>query len=422
MIFLSELKGKPVWDARGEQIGHCLDLLIVGLDRPFPEVKSLAYKNGKEETIRYVQAEQVGWLWPSILLKVDAVQLEPYEPSADELRLSERLLDRQIVDAEGRRVVRVNDIQIARVGDAFCVIGVDVGIAGLMRRLGLETATKAALSILKRPVPETVIPWEDVAPLQVEEPLRLRVSREKISKLHPADIAAIVSDLDRHTGQALIESLDDETLADAMEEISEDMQVAVLSQLEPERAADILEEMAPDEAADLVADLPAETSGRILGLMEDEDSEDVQHLLAYPEDSAGGVMTTEFATVPEGLTAGEALDHLRRSEEAREDESLYYVYVIGPERDLKGVLNLRDLVLAPPQTPLAEFMIDDPITVDPLTSQQDVAHLVAKYNLLAVPVVDEQDDKKILLGIVTVDDAVDAILPTAWKKRLPRFF
>lgn len=418
MIFLSELKGKPIWDAGGEQIGVCLDLLITGLDRPLPEVNSLAVKDSKG-AVRHIKAAQVGWLRPSILLKVDAAELESYEPTADELRLGEQLLDRQIVDAEGRRVVRVNDIQIARVGDAFCVIGVDVGAAGLLRRLGLESVSKSLLSVFKTSTPETIIPWEDVAPLQMQAPLRLRISGERIGKLHPADIASIVSDLDRHTGQALIQSFDDETLADAMEEISEDMQVAVLSQMEPERAADILEEMAPDEAADLVADLPAETSGRILGLMEDEDSEDVQQLLAYPEDSAGGVMTTEFATLREGLSAQEALEQLRHSEEAQEDEHLFFIYIVDEQGILKGVISLRDLVLAAPEKPLADLMDADPITVEPQVPQQEVAHLVAKYNLLAVPVVDES---KTLLGVVTVDDALDAILPTAWKKRLPRFF
>jgi len=417
MIFLSELRGKPVWDTAGEQIGKCVDLLVADLEHPFPAVTSIAVQTA--DGVRYININQVGWLWPSILLEVKAADLLPYEPAPHELRLAESLLDRQIVDAEGRRVVRVNDVQISRAEDKFILSGVDVGFGGLVRRLGLTRPTKAILSALNRPIPELIIPWEDVAPLQMQEPLRLRVSRERIGKLHPADIAAIVSDLPPQTGQALIEALDDETLADAMAEIPEEMQVAVLSRMGPERAADILEEMAPDEAADLVAELPAEKSSAILGLMADEESEDVQQLLAYPEDRAGGIMTTEFATVPEGLTAGEALDWLRSSEEAREDETLYYVYVVDHQGSLKGVISLRDLVLVAPQTPVADLMHADPITVDPLTPQAEVAHLVAKYDLLAVPVVDENN---VLLGIVTVDDAIDAVLPTAWKKRLPRFF
>lgn len=418
MIFLSALQGQPVWDTQGERVGRCHDLLVTGFDRLYPEIKALDLGESAKGP-RFIKMKQVGWLRPSILLNVEARQIEPYEPSPEVLNLAERLLDRQVIDAEGRRVVRVNDIQIKHIGEQFCVVGVDVGIGGLIRRLGLEGVAQKGLALLKRPLPQTVIPWEDVAPLQMGEPLRLRVSRERLSKLHPADIADIVSDLDRQTGQALMEALGDEALADAMEEIPQDLQVAVLSQLEPERAADILEEMPPDEAADLVADLPAETSGRILRLMETEDSEEVQHLLAYPEDSAGGIMTTEFATVPEEMTVREALDYLRHSEEAQEDEALYYVYVTTPDRKLKGALSLRDLVLAPPEARLTDLVEPQIIAVNPLTPQQEVAHLVAKYDLLAVPVVDERN---VLLGIVTVDDAIDAILPTAWKKRLPRFF
>ncbi|HEC34467.1 MAG TPA: magnesium transporter, partial [Chloroflexi bacterium] len=305
------------------------------------------------------------------------------------------------------------------VGGHLCLVGADVGTMGLLRRLGVERPARVLFVALRRQVPEAVIPWENVAPLQADEPIRLRVSRERIGKLHPADIAAIVSDLDWRTGQALIEALDDETLADTLEESPSDLQVAVVNFLEPERAADILEEMGPDEAADLLADLPDETSRHLLELMEDEDAADVRRLLAYPEDSAGGIMTTEFATVPEGLTAGQALDYLRQSEAAREDEALYYVYVTDRAGRLRGVVSLRDLVMCAPDMPLADVIESDLVTVNLYTPQHDVAHLVAKYDLLAVPVVDE---KGILHGIVTVDDAIDAFIPTAWKKRLPRFF
>ncbi|MBM4431734.1 MAG: magnesium transporter, partial [Chloroflexi bacterium] len=184
-------------------------------------------------------------------------------------------------------------------------------------------------------------------------------------------------------------------------------------------AADVLEEMAPDEAADLLADLHPEKRAELLELMDDEDASDVQKLLTYPENTAGGIMTTEFATMPAGLTVAEALDYLRGSRDALEDEALYYVYVVDDAQKLQGVISLRDLVLAKPDTPVDQIMQRDTITVDPLRAQNAVARLVAKYNLLAVPVVDEQ---QVIHGIVTVDDAIDSIIPTAWKKRLPHFF
>lgn len=416
MLYVSQLKGKQIWDAWGAPVGHCTDVLISSPDRAFPPISALALR---DTDLRFIAVSQVSALYPSIVLTVPRQEIQPYTPCDDELWLIDRVLDRQIVDTEGRRVVRVNDLQLARVHDRFCLTGVDVGGLGLLRRLGVERPVGALWRLFKHPLPEGVIPWEDVAPLQHEAPLRLRVSHDRISQLPPADIAAILNDLDRQTGHALIASLDDETLADALEEVPTDFQVSVLANLEPARAADILEEMPPDEAADLLADLPSPTSDQLLDLMEEEDARDVRVLLAYPEDSAGGIMNTEFATVPVGMRASEALDYLRNSEQASEDEAIYYVYVVDEESHLRGVISLRDLVMAPPHSALDGLMDQEPISVEAHTSQEEVAYLIAKYDQLAVPVVDQAG---VLLGIVTVDDAIDAVLPTAWKKRIPRFF
>jgi len=191
----------------------------------------------------------------------------------------------------------------------------------------------------------------------------------------------------------------------------------VLEDLEPARAADILEEMSPDDAADLVADLSESARDEILALMERDEAAEVRELLGYPEDTAGGIMTTEFVAVPATLTAAETIDRLRELEP--DAETIYYVYVTDDEGRLVGVLSLRDLIVAPPDTPISEVMIREPVAVGALADQDEVAEVVAHYNLLAVPVVD--DDGR-LAGIVTVDDAIDTVLPTAWKKRLPRLF
>ncbi len=420
MLYLSQLQGKQVWDAWSQPIGKCYDLLVGNLDQPFPPVRAIAMTTA-DGTDRLIPASQVSGLFPSITLKVPTEEVKTYTPKGDELHLVSRVLDRQIVDIDGRRVVRVNDVQLARLRDQFCVTGVDVGGQGLLRRLGLESVASGFASRLKRPLPAQVIPWEDVAPVQADaDPLRLRISRDKISHLPGADIAAILNDLDRRTGEALVKGLDNETLADMLEESPAEVQVNILSQLPPERAADVLEEMGPDEAADLLADLPTQTTEQLLELMEDSDAEDVRALLAYPEDSAGGIMTTEFAHAPCGLTVGQTLDYLRQSEDARDDEVMYYVYLLDEAEVLHGVVGLRDLVMASPEASADALIETDPITVTPLTSQHDAAYLVAKYNLLALPVVEEETG--VMLGIVTVDDALDAVLPTAWKKRLPRFF
>jgi magnesium transporter len=419
MLYLSQVQGRKVWDAWSCPVGRCADILVGDLEQPFPTVVALVLKD-HDAPVQFIPAEQISELFPNVVLKVSKEDIQPYALREGELLLGERVMDRQIVDTEGRRVVRVNDLQIVRVGRHFCLAGVDVGGRGLLRRLGVEGPAAAVARLLRRELPSSVIPWEDVAPLQHEDPLRLRVSRDKISKLPPADIAAILNDLDRRTSHALLARLDDETLADALEESPPRIQMAALSQLAPERAADILEEMGPDEAADLLADLPAETSARLLELMEEEDAGDVQALLGYPEDSAGGIMTTEFAWVPTGLRAAEALDYLRGSSDAQDDEAMHYVYILDAGQRLRGLVSLRDLVMAPPDQPLEKQADESPLTVDPHTPQEDVAYLVAKYDLLAVPVVDARTNE--MLGIVTVDDAIDTVLPTAWKKRLPRLY
>jgi len=202
-----------------------------------------------------------------------------------------------------------------------------------------------------------------------------------------------------------------------MEEMEPDTQVDVLEDLAPERAADILEEMSPDDAADLVADLDQDTRDEILALMEQDEVEEVQELLAYPEDSAGGIMTTEFVALDEALTAAGAIDRLRELEP--DAETIYYVYVTDDDGRLVGVLSLRDLIVAAPSVTIGSVLTREPVAVGVLAGQDEVAEVVAHYNLLAVPVV---DDEERLVGIVTVDDAIDTVIPTAWKKRLPRVF
>jgi magnesium transporter len=417
-IYLSRVLGKPVWDESGQNLGRCVDLLAAEAEAGFPSLRAMAVKQGQETQL--VAAHAIAWLTPSIILNTSTPP--PYQPRGDELWLARQVLDQQIVDTEGRRLVRVNDLQLARVtanGTHFRLAGVDVGTLAILRRLGFEGFVLGILKLLHRDVPQSVIPWRDVAPLQADAPIRLRVSLEKISEFHPADIADIIEDLDRPTGQALLRTLNTETIADTMEEVEEELQAHILKTLPPEQAADVLEEMGPDDAADLLASLQPSVREKLLELMEAEDASDVQKLLTYPENSAGGIMTTEYVTLPTSLTVGEALSHLRQSEAAREDEALFYVYVVDSEQKLCGVVALRDLVLAQPEAALEDIMQKNVVVVDPLRSQTEVARLVAKYNLLAVPVVDVDN---VLQGIVTVDDAVDAIIPTAWKKRLPRFF
>jgi magnesium transporter len=416
MLYLSQAIGRPVRDRHGEPIGQVADLLVAVGDR-YPPVTGLVVQTGRRRI--FLPWSSVETLDDSgARLRTTTIDIEAFRQRPNEILLRSDLMDKQIVDIDGRKVVRVNDLRLDEVGGALHLVAVDVGGAGLLRRLGIEGPFRTLARNLRLPVRERYIDWEDVDPVETSiASIKLRVPHGGLAELHPADLATIIDQLAPRDRAGVLASLDDEAVADAIEEMEPDTQVEVLEDLEPARAADILEEMSPDDAADLVADLSEETRDEILALMEREEAAEVQELLGYPEDTAGGIMTPEFVSVPATLSAARTIDRLRELEP--DAETIYYVYVTDEEGRLVGVLSLRDLIVAPPDTAISEVMIKEPVAVGVLADQDEVAQVVAHYNLLAVPVVDDQGR---LAGIVTVDDAIDTVLPTAWKKRLPRLF
>ncbi len=417
MPFISDLLGKPVADADGERIGRLEDLIAtVRGDVPHPQVVAMVVKRRGAELI--VPFRDVAVLVaPAVPLTCRRQEIVPYEPDENDLYLARDVLDKQIIDTDGVRVVRVNDLELTRVNSHFYVANVDVGSLGLLRRLGLARIVQRLFGRLGRPLTSSIISWDSVELLPGGEPMRLKVPSDKIAELHPADLAEILSDLSRSESSAFLESLDLKTAADTLEEVEPEFQASLVETMSDEKVADILEEMAPDEAADLLAELPEDRSRELLKLMEREDADDVRKLLAYPEDKAGGIMTTEFAAVHPALTAEQAIAVLRQM--ADEVETLAYVYVTDEDDRLVGVFSLQELVLAQPTTLVNAFMHRRVVTVDLDDSQNEVAQIVAKYNLRAVPVVDPQGR---LHGVVTADDALDKIIPTKWKKRLPRLY
>jgi CBS domain-containing protein len=416
MPFVSEFMGRKVTDVDGGAIGTLVDLVATQTNIPIPKITALKIKQSTGTLV--VSINDVASLFaPIIPLNQHKNELINIIPSEDDLFLVEDVLDKQIIDTNGVRVVRVNDLEITRVNGGFYVSNVDIGGAGLLRRLGLRKPSPSIINKGVGTLPSGMISWEDIELLTHDEPMRLKVPSDKLSIMHPADLAQILSDLNRQEGSKLLESLDDETLADTLEEVEPDFQASLVEQLPNERIADVLEEMSPDEAADLLAELPEDRSEQLLNLMEKDEAEDVRKLLTYPEESAGGIMTTEFFTLPVDLTAGQAITRIR--ETANDAETIYYLYVTDSEEHLLGVFSLRQLVLANPKTHIKDFMETRVIALDPTDDQDHCAQMISKYNLLAVPVVDKNN---VLHGIVTADDALDKIIPTAWKKRLPKMY
>lgn len=414
MPYLSDLMGKPVTDVNGERVGQLQDLIAcVRCEIPHPEIVALQVKQKGGDLL--VPFADVAVLVPATIPLTRPIQsIVPYEPGEHDLYLARDVLDKQIIDTDGVRVVRVNDLELARVNGHVYVANVDIGGLGLLRRLGLA---RLAQRVFGHRLPSNIVSWDAVELLPGDQPMRLRVPSDKISELHPADLAEIISDLSRAESSRLLETLDVHTVADALEEVEPEFQASLIESMPDERVADLLEEMAPDEAADLLAELPKERSQELLNLMKAEEARDVRKLLAYPVDTAGGLMTTEYVAVRPNLTAEQAIAALR--ETAHEAETIFYVYVTDDAGRLIGVFSLSDLVLADPQTPVTKFMHRRVQSVKLRASQDEVAQVVAKYNILAVPVV---DDEGRLHGIVTADDALDKIIPTAWKKRLPRMY
>jgi len=426
MLYLSQLINAPVRDRTGERIATTHDLLVY-FGEGHPPLNGIIARQGRRDF--FVKFSDVASIAAgNVTLSTTKINLDPFERRDSEILLSRDVLDRQIIDVNGKRVVRVNDIQIAFVDGQYRVIGVDVGARALLGRLGFGRKAD-------RPVLGDVIDWQDIEYLAVNAPsVRLKVSHDRLAKLHPAEIANIIEDLSYHEGSEIVSSLDDETAADTLEELDDNRQAEIIEGLDSARAADILEEMAPDDAADVLADLPQEKQDELLALMEPDEQSDVRELLEYGEDTAGGLMTTDYVAVPVNATVGEALTHLRGVSPDAQPDMVYYFYVVehGPDTAadaafvpdddvpeyLRGVVTLRQLVLAEPATPITAVMEPDLIAASPRDRADDAARQLIEYGLYALPVIEENGE---LLGIITVDDAMERLLPDSWRQRLRVF-
>jgi len=416
--YLSDLMRMNVLDRDGKVVGRPRDI-AVRLGETFPLVtKLLVRRRGRRDplvlpwaAVRSVSAESITLLHP--LAELPTGELVP-----EDILLAASVLDRQIVDVQGHRVVKVNDLKLGSVQGKVRLVAAGVGTRSLLRRLNVEGLALRLWAWFGRRPHERLISWEHVhAVEQASQQLRLGVEREKLRRLNPADLADILGELSALDRAAVVSSLDEETTAAAMQEMEFDLQKSVLDSVEDEKAADILDEIDPDDAADLVGELPQDRAEQLLSLMEPEEASDVKELLKYPDDSAGGLMTPQYVAVPAGMTAQEAIGYIRKAGE--EAETIYYCYVVDDQNRLVGVFSLRELIIAPPTRVIDEIMVREVIAVAPDASREETAQLVARYNLLAIPVV---DGNRRLVGIVTVDDALDAVLPTRWKKRVPKMF
>ncbi len=411
VTYFSAYQGRKVIDSEGRHIGKLKDFAITP-GEALLEVSRLVYTSNILGDSVVVPMTSVGSLDGDIRLTIAREDIPPGKLSENEMLLVETVLDKQIVDIDGLKVVRVNDVLLSKIKDKLCIVGVDVGFKGIVRRLGFARFAHRFLQGL----PDNFIAWSYIDPLDPGlRRISLKIPRKDIGELHPADIADIIEELDRKEQLLILQSLDEETAAETFEEVEPDVQAQIVRHMDNDDIADMLENMNPDDAADVLHMMPEEKATEVLDLMEPEEASEVKELLEYPHRSAGGMMTNEFVSMPVNSTIADVFATLRRQVE--EIDMIYYVYVLDEKEHLLGVLSLRDMLLADPAQPVSDVMHTELFHVHPDTLADEVANLLSKYDLLALPVL---DDDGVMLGVVTFDDALDDIIPEDIREKLPR--
>jgi CBS domain-containing protein len=347
-------------------------------------------------------------------LSVEEHKIVPLALSPDDISIRDTLWDRQIVDVEGAKVVRVNDVQLL-IGERQWVVHVDVGFSGLLRRIGTEKTARTLAKAMGRKLEDELISWKFVQPVSRSEdapgPVRLKIGAQRLQELHPGELADILEELDHGQRQVVVASMDPEMAAEALEETDYEVQKAILEGMPPEKAAEIIEEMEPSMAADLLSDLDETASEQIIQNFEFEDERaEVAELMSYEEETAGALMTTDFLEISENETVADALDLLR--DNAEEIEAYYYVYVHDDDGKLLGVISLRGLMLTDPALQIGNIVSSRLITVPLDATLTDIAETFLRYNFLFIPVVDENGIQK---GVVGFKDSLDELMPTLWK-------
>ncbi|MEK6726864.1 MAG: CBS domain-containing protein [Deltaproteobacteria bacterium] len=414
-LFVSELLKKSVLDKTGEPVGALTDFILVP-GNIFPRISALVVSRRKKAFV--IPWESVNIFNRRIIsVSVKGKDIVPREILEEEMLLCRDLLDKQIVDIDGAKVVRVNDLKMGEFHGQLCLMAADVGLRGLIRRLGLEHHGEKLARFLGYKIPRNLISWNYLQSLKPKlTRLALNIPRHKLSELHPADIAHILSQVPQKDRAAIIDTLDIETAAETLEEMGTSDQASIIEDMDAEHASDILEHMAPDEAADVLQDLPTDKAQDLIQRMEKKDAHEMEELLSHEEDTAGGLMTTEYLSLPKDLTVREAIEQVRLL--SPNVETVYYIYILDKDEKLQGVLSLRDLIIAQPHQTIEEIMTHPIKSVHAGVDEKEAGAVISKYRLLALPVVDEEEK---LLGIITMDDILYMRLnPYERKKRLIR--
>lgn len=417
-FYLSGIIGKEAFGADGDDIGIIKDLLVNALpsgnaDPNEQLVTGVKLRINKEtklysfKSFRVVKAREI-----LNVACTDLIELSN-EEAENGLLLVETILDKQIVDMNGRKLVRVNDVRLATLPTGTFAIAVDIGIEGLLRRIGISMPIKRFLSIFKINIPAKFILWDDVQAVDFSNMnIRLSKSYSKLHTLHPSDLADIIEDLGKKSSMSVFSSLDEEKAADVLEELETHAQIHILENLPVNKAADVLEKMPADEVADILDELEDDKAEMLLKEMDLVSSQEVRDLLEYDDDLVGSIMTTDYLSFSATTTVAEVLVELRSKKP--ESAELYNMFVTKSDDELIGSFNLRDLVVSEPNLSVSSIMKSEPVSLFDNQKVSAIAEIVSKYNLLAVPVVDPDN---LLQGMVVVDDVIEDLIHKRRTKR-----
>jgi magnesium transporter len=403
ILYLTELLGLKVYDLKGRLIGTLRDAALVPLIDPIRVDRFLVGAGPGWLSIRY---DQIKTISTSGLHLKDEL-LTPYHSDEYMLRMVRDLLDQQVIDAQGRKVVRVNDVTFLKEREngnqVLHILEIDIGIRSIVRRVLSGIVPPSLIRALQERIPPHSIRWEfcNVLEADPQRRVRLNISNKLLEDMHPADLADIVEHLGHEDRTAIINAVDTETAADMLSEVEPEIQTSIIESLNAEKAAEILEEMEPSEAAAVLHELEDEQSEQILEEMEPADKEEVEELLEFGENTAGGLMDSRFLSLPEDATVAQAMETLRNSEEMI--ENLHNIFLVDAENRLRATVPLAKLFFAPGDAALKRFASERTLSIQSAEKQNRIAEVFDKYNLLSLPVV---DDKAELIGVITVDDVV----------------
>ena len=415
MVYFTHLLGKPVIDSRGRDIGVIKDLVFIDGDK-YAEISYLDYlskdnyrkkiswrfvKELKDESTKSKAA--IG-----IYLNSPVEEINPLFEREDEFLVS-KLIDKQIIDVDGLKVVRVNDVLLGKIKDKFSIVAVCVGTKSLIRRLGAEKIMGAVIPMAK----ENIIPWESVETLDPAlQALHIKLNKSKIKGLHPGDIADIMEDLDYKSRALIFNSLDKSQAAKTIVEAEPHIQESFFKNMKVNRILEILEDLPTHDSADILSMMPKSRAAKLLSSMRQDVAEKIRKILSYPEESAGALMSTEFILVTGDFTAQKTINLLRKLKPS--SEKTYHIYVIDENKSLIGILPIRALITAPSHEKVANLMKRRVVKVRLNTPKEEIANALSKYNLFAIPVV---NGNNVLQGVVTADNVLKEVMPRSWKRK-----